>query len=551
MSLFLHLIADFRDPVAMNTWDLDDAMKTAYFDLGLEPIFRFYIEDQKYGNVPAHLKIFPIYFYSCVEIDDHFKTYMRKLAMLFNSRDNGKYFASSVQKIFEKICKDAVLEDEIFIEETVTTPADLSKFIPNSIDWIGFLTQNYKISANTKIVVINLHKKMAKLKDLASLDPSAVRNFFALKLIEKYIAAMPKNIKDVYIEYQNKTGNVAYAFPVETDWRSCLKDNINEAMTLALLAEMEKYSEKPVIMNQRLEELGESIRHAGMNRMASLRFLDSKVKRIIWNRLNDKVMVLGGPKWLTCDEKLDRFYEHLNANRSDPYLVNLVNARSFTGKIKATKLNIKDPNIWLFFVRYADAVGAAAFSIPSANGLAIMNSMLGEPFYNDDWPMYLNYGGIGSLIGHEYGHDFDGEVYWMNASRLSTMDNMVKCLRDYYPKVDYKGFKLENSSSIARLTQIQVMSDVLGLKWSWEAYKKEVKRSQREELRLPGIDYTPDQLFFINLAQTWCFQDNVNRTNFKYGARSLIFFSQSEFMPKVFNCPAGSTMNPKQQCKIW
>jgi hypothetical protein len=41
-------------------------------------------------------------------------------------------------------------------------------------------------------------------------------------------------------------------FPEETDWRSCLNDNINEAMTLALLAEMEKYSEKPVIMDQRV-----------------------------------------------------------------------------------------------------------------------------------------------------------------------------------------------------------------------------------------------------------------------------------------------------------
>lgn len=42
-----------------------------------------------------------------------------------------------------------------------------------------------------------------------------------------------------------------------------------------------------------------------------------------------------------------------------------------------------------------------------------------------------------------------------------------------------------------------------GIKEAYLAYKKFVKQNGHEQ-KLPGLNYTTDQLFWISAAQTWC-----------------------------------------------
>jgi neprilysin len=76
---------------------------------------------------------------------------------------------------------------------------------------------------------------------------------------------------------------------------------------------------------------------------------------------------------------------------------------------------------------------------------------------------------------------------------------------------------------------------------------------------LPELNMTPKQLFFLNFAQVWCgdIRREAHENKMKIAVHSPGRFrvigalSNFEEFSKAFNCPAGSSMNPKIKCKVW
>lgn len=50
-----------------------------------------------------------------------------------------------------------------------------------------------------------------------------------------------------------------------------------------------------------------------------------------------------------------------------------------------------------------------AFYSPPANQICFPAGILQAPFFDAKVPKYLNYGGIGAVIGHEITHGFDDQ----------------------------------------------------------------------------------------------------------------------------------------------
>ncbi|KAK3795896.1 hypothetical protein RRG08_040692 [Elysia crispata] len=193
--------------------------------------------------------------------------------------------------------------------------------------------------------------------------------------------------------------------------------------------------------------------------------------------------------------------------------------------------------------------------------------ILQPPFYSKHFPKSLNYGGIGMVIGHEITHGFDdrGRQYDKDGNLVKWWDDVVihrfkeraQCIIDQYsnytvPEIDMPVNGLQ--------TQGENIADNGGIKEAYRAYRKYTERQQIKEKRLPGLlQFSGNQLFFINFAQVWCGvmrpQAAINRimTGVHSPGRFRVIGTLQN-MPEfseAFHCPAGSYMNRKKRCSVW
>lgn len=78
---------------------------------------------------------------------------------------------------------------------------------------------------------------------------------------------------------------------------------------------------------------------------------------------------------------------------------------------------------------------------------AVTAGILQETFFDVDQPKYMNYGGIGSIIGHEITHAFDVQsrnfdengnfLNWWDTGSEKEYSNKSQCFIDQYNKLDF------------------------------------------------------------------------------------------------------------------
>lgn len=83
--------------------------------------------------------------------------------------------------------------------------------------------------------------------------------------------------------------------------------------------------------------------------------------------------------------------------------------------------------------------------------------------------------------------------------------------------------------------------------------------THEKEKKLPGLNYTPEQLFWISSANAWCAKYTPSYLNLMVQTDSHApamvrvngqLANQKEFA-KDFSCPVDSKMNPRKKCLFW
>ena len=142
---------------------------------------------------------------------------------------------------------------------------------------------------------------------------------------------------------------------------------------------------------------------------------------------------------------------------------------------------------------------------------------------------------------------------------ISNFKKRAECLETHYWKQVMDKFDLSEQTSNRSLnaTLGEDIADNSGLKHAFKAYRKWTE-SHGEELQLPGLDFTPDQLFFIGFAQTWCTKYTHEGLKERFeGVHSLSEFrvngatANSQEFAAAFQCKPGKRNNPEKKCSIW
>jgi predicted metalloendopeptidase len=187
--------------------------------------------------------------------------------------------------------------------------------------------------------------------------------------------------------------------------------------------------------------------------------------------------------------------------RSGDLVGNVMRARSFDYAFWMAKLGGKvDRSEW-----YSSPQTVNAFYNATRNEIVFPAGILQPPFFDAGADDAVNYGGIGTVIGHEISHAFDDQ-----GSRFDGDGN----LRNWWTDDDRARFEAKTKSLIAQydafsplpgyhvngaLTLGENVADNAGLAIAERAY-----RIARRGCPAPVIDgYSGEQRLFLSYAQIW------------------------------------------------
>jgi putative endopeptidase len=275
-------------------------------------------------------------------------------------------------------------------------------------------------------------------------------------------------------------------------WRRVLAAadaNLGEALGQLYVAE-----HFPPESKTRVLKLVEDLRAALGDRIRALEWMDQPTKDKALAKLAAFTVKMGYPdKW--------EDYSALQLDRSS-YVTNQLRIAEFEQKKNVARLGQPtDKSEW----GMTPSTVNASYS-PSSNAITFPAGILQPPFFDPKADDAVNYGGIGTVIGHEMTHGFDD-----SGRRFDAGGNLV----DWWSKESSDEFNKRAAKIVAQfsaypvldgalhlkgdLTQGENIADLGGIKVAFLALQKSLEGKSRA----PIDGWTPEQRFFLSYASIW------------------------------------------------
>ncbi|XP_064632896.1 endothelin-converting enzyme 1-like [Lineus longissimus] len=543
-------------------FEVNTALATSRFVLGTPAFFYVYVDVDAGNNDIPFIKLEEISVHDCQMYNKRYRTYLRNIANHFGPKRTVEEFVDGIFSIYMRLCQLDYDKLDSTNRMREMTMAEVQQHLDaREVHWEHYFNFRYRFDEKTKFVFVhgNMTLRYLKVVDVIAteMSHSAIRDFLALRFMEQNIFAMPKLIQDEYNDL-NRDFNQATKCDIrntcpERDWKHCIIYHLDDVMGLALMAALDDDLEHPVIGNMKVKRIADAVKQAVLRRVDNLDWVPRPVKKIIQEQIVTDVALLGGPKWIKNKSKLDLFYEKLTVSNTS-FLENYLRGEGFKDMVEAKMLEMKDQAAeFNLNFRYRRALMTKPHDLENGN-IGIVLGFIEEPFFHQKSEGFVNYAGVGNIIGHHYGHGFDGRAL----SKLVSMNiipgfkNRIDCATQYMKSLAYRGEDLSNITFQGYDMLVRrLVADITGIKFSFEAYTDAARNGEIGDRMLPGLSYSSEQLFFIQLTQGWCMKGNPSSDLVTPGFRITSALSQSEYLANVFNCPKGSAMNPRRQCDVW
>ncbi|XP_053997359.1 neprilysin-4 isoform X1 [Hylaeus anthracinus] len=446
------------------------------------------------------------------------------------------------------------LTDEYVMEVNSTlTPKPL---------WRPFIEMLYKdvesldLNGKDKILIGDLEYLKTISLVLATCEDEDLETYIWWVVVDIVVPHTSESLKKIWREYINEVTNVEVG---ESKSLLCASA-VNELMGMAvswLFVDPSFHEDK----GKKVFEMLNDIKEAFASLVLRTDWMDKQTKTATLEKNRKMESQIGFPKWLFDEEILNDYYEGIKLTETE-YLNNMlqiVRLMSISELECIHEMNFNNVSYWA-----TDPTDVNAFHTYQYNHITIPAGILQFPFYELGLEA-LNYGAIGTVLGHELTHGFDnsgrhfdsnGNVrqWWTNGT-ISEYTEKTECFIRHYNSY----YEVEANDYIdGERTLGENIADNGGLREAVVAYDKWKARHGKEPL-LPGFtNLTHEQLVFLSFAHLWC--ESYTPVSLKWIMQDShcpghvrlhgVLKNSNEFS-EAWKCPVGSNMNPAKKCRLW
>ncbi|CAF1487471.1 unnamed protein product [Adineta ricciae] len=507
----------------------------------------------------------PSYYMNDTSITKSYRQFMRNVILTFdnhtsiNNTDIDEIFnfeKSLAQSFWSKTQRSGLLFNR-------TTFSNLSMLMNTSryFNFSEYLQRVY-LFGNVTLVdtdIINI-SELKVLQNIAKIleqnSPHTIQNYFIWRFVMNHIDHMPKRFRSLKQEFRRVTKGSTVENPRSHTCASYI--NKNMGMIVSRLYIKKRFDETA---RQEAIDMIENIRLTFTEMINQAIWMEADSKSVAIEKARLITERIGYPNGLNGDNitELEEKYGKYKFNSS--YIQNVLLMLQLNVKHSLHKLRESiDRKVWEYILP-SDVNAYYRFTF---NDITFTAAILQTPFFHKDAPKYLNYGGIGTVVGHELTHGFDNvgrqfdkngnRLPWWTNNTINRFINLTKCMIDQYDNYSVAQISMGLNG---KLTLGENIADNGGLKEAFYAYQKWSSMNKKIDKKLPGLTkYSAEQMFFLSFGSVWCSKltDQMAKKYILIDPHSPTEFrvigSTSNFaeFDHAFQCKPGQGNSRKNKC---
>ena len=342
---------------------------------------------------------------------------------------------------------------------------------------LDFGDDKLEIEDSERVIIYdpNFFKNLSSV--LESTEKRTLANYAAWRLASATMRYLSSEARDVRQTYRKALTGIDQQAPT---WKRCIKsvgfNSYSKSNFIYAVSSMYARHIFDIKAKKEVVDMSNYLRKAFSKMLDDITWMDDETKIEARKKLEKMRQFIAYPDEFLDKEKVDEIYSKLDMDE-DSYLENVLKLSKFFTKYYALQLReIVDPDDWREH-RYVALVNA--FYNPTLNNFEFPAGILQGTFFHPDVPKYLNYGGIGFIIGHEITHGFDDTgrqrdstgslVDWWKPETSENYKNRAQCVIWQYGNFTAKQVNLKVNGVN---TQGENIADNGGVKEAYLAYSK-------------------------------------------------------------------------------
>jgi predicted metalloendopeptidase len=283
--------------------------------------------------------------------------------------------------------------------------SQLSELDPNT-PWLEYINRilggNIDKVDDDETVIVDVPSYIKNLSNLLVNTPPHVQaNYLMWRATASSMTYLTEAADKIRQAFSKKITGQAEQPP---RWKTCVNEARESLPNAVGSLYVSKYFHKQ--SKSTAVEMVSEIRNQFQLILDEVEWMDEDTRRKAKEKARAMSSHIGYPPELLDVTKLEDLYDGLELGE-DNYFENALNLTIFGTNFAFNKLREKvDKTDW---VHHGRPAVVNAFYSPLENSIQFPAGILQGVFFSNDRPLYMNYGAIGWVIGHEITHGFDDQ----------------------------------------------------------------------------------------------------------------------------------------------